>query len=120
VKRTRRDELIGAEIHICMETTQGIFLCGYLYLTLAKTSCFSFYLLCFFFYKIREQEGRTGLGEGWHSWKGRGGGERGRRMNTVQIVYTHVRKCKNDTVVSIPGIGGAGDEGEQWKVRIQV
>jgi hypothetical protein len=29
---------------------------------------------------------------------GRGsGGERRRRMNMVQIMYTHVCKCKNDT-----------------------
>jgi hypothetical protein len=27
-------------------------------------SCFLFYLLCFFFYKIREQEGRTGFSWG--------------------------------------------------------
>jgi hypothetical protein len=33
----------------------------------------------------------------WHWWEGRHGGERGRRMNMVQIMYTHVCKCKNDT-----------------------
>jgi hypothetical protein len=27
----------------------------------SKTPCFSFYLLCFFFYKIVEQEGGTGV-----------------------------------------------------------
>jgi hypothetical protein len=41
-----------------MEPTQENFLCSYLYLKPAKTPCFSFYLLCFFFYKIGEQEGR--------------------------------------------------------------
>jgi hypothetical protein len=51
-----RDEIIGVVIHICMETTQGISL----YLKLAKILCFSYYLLCFFLYKIREQEGGTG------------------------------------------------------------
>jgi hypothetical protein len=44
-------------------------------------SCFSFYLFSFFFYKIREQEGRTGpalpSGEGWHYWEGGGDGEKG-------------------------------------------
>jgi hypothetical protein len=60
LKRTRRDEPIGALIHICMETTQENSLCSYLYLKLAKMSCFPFYLLCFFLYKIREQEGGTG------------------------------------------------------------
>jgi hypothetical protein len=48
-------------------------------------SHFSFYVLCFFFYKVGEQEGRTGSGVGssapvggrrWH--------ERFRRMNMVQ------------------------------------
>jgi hypothetical protein len=36
-------------------------LSNYLYLKLAKASCFSFYPLCFFFYKIEEQEDRTVL-----------------------------------------------------------
>jgi hypothetical protein len=32
----------------------------------------------FFFYKIREQDGGTGLGmeEGWYQWERGGGGER--------------------------------------------
>jgi hypothetical protein len=29
-------------------------------------------------------------------WKERGGKERGRRMDVVQIMYSHVCKCKND------------------------
>jgi precorrin-2 methylase len=31
-----------------------------------------------------------------------------RKLNTVQIMYTHVCKCKNDTlpVEIVPGIGG--------------
>jgi hypothetical protein len=46
--------------------------CSYLYLKLAKTSWFSFYLSCFFFYKIRVQEGGTdsALGSGCHQWWG--------------------------------------------------
>jgi hypothetical protein len=60
VERSGRDEPIGVVIHICIETTQGISLCSYLYLKLAKTPCFSFAFLYFFFYKIGEQEGRTG------------------------------------------------------------
>jgi hypothetical protein len=67
VKRIRKDEPIGVVIHICMDTTQGISLCSCLYLKLAKTSCFSFYLLCFFFYKIREQEGGTSSALRWGS-----------------------------------------------------
>jgi hypothetical protein len=38
-----------------MEKSHGNSLCRYLYLKLAKLSCFSF--LSFLFYKIREQEG---------------------------------------------------------------
>jgi hypothetical protein len=58
-----------------METTQEISLCSYLCLKLAKMPCFSYYLLCFFCYKIREQKGGTGsaqrwgLGGGWHQWE---------------------------------------------------
>jgi hypothetical protein len=34
-----------------------------------------------------------------------GCGERGKRVNMVQILCTHVCKCKNDTVETTPGIG---------------
>jgi hypothetical protein len=67
------------------------------------SSCFSFYLLWFFFYKIREP-GR------WNRFclervGGRSAGtcgreeglERGRRINMEQMMYTHVCKYKNDT-----------------------
>jgi hypothetical protein len=54
--------------------------------------CFSFYLLCYFFYKIGEQEGRTGSAQGLGV--GGDGRERGRRMNMVKTMYTHVCKCK--------------------------
>jgi hypothetical protein len=43
-----------------METTQGISQYSYIHLKLAKTLCSSYYLLCFFFNKIGEQEGGTG------------------------------------------------------------
>jgi hypothetical protein len=66
VRRTGRDEPIVVVRHICMETTEGNFLCTYLYLKLAKASCFSF--LCFFFKKIGEQDGRTASALGW--WGG--------------------------------------------------
>jgi hypothetical protein len=38
----------------------GISLCSYLYLKLAETLRLSYYLLCFLFNIIGEQEGRTG------------------------------------------------------------
>jgi hypothetical protein len=43
-----------------MEATLGISLHSYLYLQLAKMLCLSYYLLCFLFNKIEEQESRTG------------------------------------------------------------
>jgi hypothetical protein len=51
-------------VAICMymEGILGISLYSYLYPILAKTICFSYYLLCFLFNKIRE-EGGTGLPE---------------------------------------------------------
>jgi hypothetical protein len=52
--------------------------------------CFSYYLLCFLFNKIREQEGRTGS-----AWKQVGVKERRRRGEVAQTMYTHVSKCKN-------------------------
>jgi hypothetical protein len=61
VKGTGRDEPLGILIHIYMETTQGNSLCTYRQFKLAKTSCFSFYLLCFFIYKIGEREGEPGF-----------------------------------------------------------
>jgi hypothetical protein len=91
VKRTGRHEPVGVVIHICMETTQGNYLCSYLYFKLAKISCFSFYLLSFFFYKIGIQEGRIGSGVGGLAqWEGVGVGEMGRRMNMAQIMCTCV------------------------------
>jgi hypothetical protein len=42
-----------------MEIPQGNLLCRYLYLKQGKIPCFLFYLFSFFFYKIREQEGKT-------------------------------------------------------------
>jgi hypothetical protein len=61
-----------AAIHMCMEAMLGISLYSYPYLKLAKTSCSSYYLLCFFFYKTEKQEGRTGSAQRW-GVGGRGG-----------------------------------------------
>jgi hypothetical protein len=60
VKRLGRDEPVWVAIHKCMEAALGISLYSYLYLKLAKMLCLSYYLLCFLFNQIREQEGRTG------------------------------------------------------------
>jgi hypothetical protein len=53
--------------------------------------CLSYYLLCFLFNKIGEQEGRTGSVWKW----GRGWGE------VAQTMYTHVSKCKNNKKKSL-------------------
>jgi hypothetical protein len=74
-----RDEPIWVAINIYMETTQGISLYSYLYLKLTKILCFSSYVICFFFYRIREQERGTGSaqrqwGFGGRLWEEVGGG----------------------------------------------
>jgi hypothetical protein len=69
-----------------MEATLGISLYCYFYLKLAKTLCFSYYLLCFLFNKI-EQEGGTGSAQ-----------KRGGVGEVAQIMYTHVSKYKNDKI----------------------
>jgi hypothetical protein len=56
-EETGRDKPIGVVMYMYMETSQGISLCSYLYLKLAKPAMFLI-LFCFLFYKIREQEGR--------------------------------------------------------------
>jgi hypothetical protein len=58
-KRFGRDEPMWVAVHMCMEAMLGISLYSYLYLKLAKMPSFSYYLLCFLFNKIGEQEGRT-------------------------------------------------------------
>jgi hypothetical protein len=61
-------------IHKCMEATLRISLYSYLYQKLAKMVHLSYYLLCFPFNKIGEQEGRTGSAQKWEGVvEGRGG-----------------------------------------------
>jgi hypothetical protein len=49
-----------------------MFLFSYLNLKLAKTPSFSYYVLCFFFYKIGEQESRTGSAQRWGEYREEG------------------------------------------------
>jgi hypothetical protein len=81
-------------IHKCMEAKLGISLYSYLYPKLAKIICLSYYLLCFPFYKIREQEGRICS----RSLREDGG-------KVAQTMYTHVSKCKNDKKKMHPSLG---------------
>jgi hypothetical protein len=63
-----------------MEAILGISLYSYLNPKLAKMICFSYYLLCFLFDKIREE---GGTGSAWN------------RVEVAQTVFTHVSKCSN-------------------------
>jgi hypothetical protein len=90
VKRSGRDEPKWVAIHKCMEAMVGISLYSYVYLKLAKMLCLSYYLLCFFFNKIGEQESGTGSAQKYEV--GQWGGE------VAQTMYTHVNKCKNDKI----------------------
>jgi hypothetical protein len=69
VKKIGRNEPIGVEIHVCMETTQEISLYSYLSQS-SKTPCFSYYHLCFFLYEIREQRAEQVLPRGEGAWWG--------------------------------------------------
>jgi hypothetical protein len=48
-----------------MEAMLGICLYSYLHLKVAKTLCLYYYLLCFLFNKIGEQDGVTGSASKW-------------------------------------------------------
>jgi hypothetical protein len=74
----------GIAIHKCMEAMLGISLYSCLYIKLSKMLCLSYYLLCFLFNKVREQEGRTGSAQKQCVCVCVGGG-----------MYTHVNKYKN-------------------------
>jgi hypothetical protein len=69
-----------------MKTVLGISLYSYLCLKLAITLFLSYYLLCFLYDKIREQEGGT-----VSSLKGCG--------ELAQNIYRNVSKCKNDKIL---------------------
>jgi hypothetical protein len=56
MKMSGRDEPIQVAIHMCMEAMLGISLYSYLYLKLIKMLCLSYYLLCFVFSKIGEED----------------------------------------------------------------
>jgi hypothetical protein len=58
MRKIKGDKPVGVIIHIYMEISQGTSLCNYP--NLKQVSCFSFLSFLFFFYKLREQEGRTG------------------------------------------------------------
>jgi hypothetical protein len=69
---------------MCVEATLGISPYSYIYLKLEKMLCLSYYLLCFLFNRIQEEEGRTGSAQ-----KRVGVGNK-RRGDVAQTMYTHV------------------------------
>jgi hypothetical protein len=79
----------------------GISLCSYLYLKLPKMPCFSLYLLCFFFYKIGEQEGGTGSAQGGGKGVGTGGRGAGKQGEMTQTLYAHMNKRKKKEMAGI-------------------
>jgi hypothetical protein len=106
MKKIRGDEWIGVIIHIYKETSEGnsLFAC----VKLGKMSFF----FSFFFYKIGVQAGRTGPMRGI-STSGRKevAGKGSKRVNKVQKLCTHVRKCKNDTCWNYSrNWGGKGEQ----------
>jgi glycosyltransferase involved in cell wall biosynthesis len=94
-KISGRDEPMWIAIHKCMEAVVGFCLYSYLYLKLAKAPCLSYYLLCFLFNKIREQESRTGFAQKW--------GRVGKSREVDQTIYTYESKCKNDKIEEMGG-----------------
>jgi hypothetical protein len=50
----------------------------------------------------REEQVLTG---DWYQWEGEGDRE-SLCMNTVQILHTHIYKWENNTIETIPGMGG--------------
>jgi hypothetical protein len=97
-----------------MERTQENSLYSYLYLKVAKLPCFSYYFYVFASIKLENRRTEQVLPSGgwgcWHWWEGERGGdrERGRRVNMVQRVYTHVCKYKNDTCQNCSRNGEGG------------
>jgi hypothetical protein len=92
VKRSGTDEPMWVAIHKCMEATLEISLYSYLYPKLAKMLCLTYYLLCFLFKRIGEEEGGTGSAGRW------GVKVAGREEGEVAQKSTHVNKCKNDKI----------------------
>jgi hypothetical protein len=91
-KRSGRNKSMEFAIHKCMETMLGISLYSYLHLKLVKMICLSYYLLCFLFNRIREQEAEpvpvcVHLPICVHCIH-----------FCTQTMYTHVSKCNNDKI----------------------
>jgi hypothetical protein len=84
-----------------MEISKG----NSLYSYLKKHKCH------FFFYKIREQEGRTNsVWKDWYQWERGGYRERAWGVNVRQILCTNVCKWKIKPIEAIPGMGWGDKE----------
>jgi hypothetical protein len=69
VKSSGRDETMWVAIYTYIGAMLEISLYSYLYSKLAKMLYLFYYLLCFLFNKVREQEGETSAGQK-HGWGG--------------------------------------------------
>jgi hypothetical protein len=118
------NQLGGTVIHMCMKTTHRHSLCSYLYLKLAQTACFSFIFHHFSSRKLENSrvEQVLWVGRDWcyHQWEGAGGGVKGRRMNMMEIMYTHGCKLKKWYLLKLLQELGLGHNGEWWRGWIQV
>jgi translation initiation factor 2 beta subunit (eIF-2beta)/eIF-5 len=77
-----------------MESMLGISLYSYLYLKLAKMLCLSYYVLCFLFNKIEEEEDGTGSAREQGGW---GIGAVGRRWHKQCIhMLVNVKMIKGE------------------------
>jgi hypothetical protein len=90
VKRIRGDEPIGVVIYIIMETLQGISLCNYIYLKLAKMSCF--FLIFYLFYSTKSENRRAEQDWGGGVQESDGGGN---SSMTYLIHCKNLCKCHN-------------------------
>jgi hypothetical protein len=78
---------------------------------------FPFFSFLFFFSSTKLESKRIEQiltsGGFWHWWEVVG--EESRRVNEVQIMCTHISKCKNETCRNYSRKVGEGDVGEEWR-----
>jgi hypothetical protein len=98
---------MGVIIHIYMEIYKKT-PCGATFIS-NKQDCHVFFFFSFFFYKIGEQEGRTGPA-GWEVVPVGGGrcGQWGKRVNMVQKCRYMYVNAKMIPVETIPRMGEGG------------
>jgi hypothetical protein len=92
VKRSGRDEPVWVSIHMCMEAMLGISLYSYLYLKIAK--CYVILAISYIFSSTKSVNKRTEQVLPGSRVVGKGRKGRG----AAHTMYTHVSKCKDNTI----------------------